>query len=64
MPEEILNYVAPIAVIPPQSVLAGQIQQLRQKLSRQRKQESRDLVARQLADAEKALAECLRKLGR
>lgn len=64
MPEVIANYVKPIAIIPPQQLLAGRVAELRQKLARQRAQASKEQVALELAAAIKQLNDCLVKLGR
>ena len=40
MAEVITHYVAPIAIIPPQSLMAGEIVALRRQLSRTRKAET------------------------
>lgn len=60
MTEEIKNYVAPLCVIPPQSVLAGELYQLRQKHKRLRATQAiKDNEAQQ-----KLVTERLKQMGR
>lgn len=64
MPEEIFNFVAPIAVIPPQQVLQGRINEMRKKIARTRKKETKDLLNKELATMEQSLASNMKSLGR
>jgi len=64
MAEKIFNYVAPICVIPPQQILAGRVNELRKKIARTRKKESKKLLEDELLVAEAALHRVLMELGR
>lgn len=64
MPEEITKYVAPICVIPKQSLMAAEIAQLRIKLGRQRKDSSKKEVQALLDMANKKLTDYLKSIGR
>lgn len=64
MVEEIFNYVKPIAVIPPQQIMEGRINELRRKAERTRKKEAKDLLQKEIGLLEKQLADLYRSLGR
>lgn len=57
MAEEIMNYKAPICVIPPQSLIKSEIHMLRRKMRRCRKPESLQECERLIKDAERGLAD-------
>ncbi len=57
MVEEITHYKAPIAVIPPQSLMKGEIDQLERKLRRLRSEDSIKTCQMQLDDAKRRLRE-------
>lgn len=64
MPEVIQNYVAPIATIPIQSLLAGQIAETRKAIGRSRKKETIDQLTKKLSGQEAELSKVLKSLGR
>jgi len=64
MPEEIKNYVAPIAYIPKQSMLAAEIHQLRLSLNRKRKDSEKAAIKTQLDAKRRELDAYLRSIGR
>lgn len=64
MPEVIHNYIAPIAVIPPQSILMGRIEELRRKINKTRKKEAKEILESQKQVLEIQLATLLKSLGR
>lgn len=64
MVEEIFNYVAPIAIIPPNQLMIGQINQLRRSLSRTRKKETKDMLNKQIQLLEVRLEDYLKSIGR
>lgn len=53
MPEVIKNYVAPIAVIPKQSLLAAEVEQLRISMNRKRK-DAEKRRAKEMYEAKKS----------
>lgn len=64
MPEEIMNHKGPIAIIPPQSMMAAQIEQLRRKIVRTRKKEAKELLIKEQKTLEVRLESYLKSIGR
>lgn len=64
MPEEVKNYVAPIAVIPKQSLLRGRLAELEKSYNRKRTDLAKKEVRLEIDKTQKELTECLAKLGR
>jgi hypothetical protein len=64
MAEVIKNYKEAICTIPKQSLLAADIYNLRQSLSRKRKEGAKDEVKKQIAIKERELADYLLSIGR
>lgn len=64
MGEEIFNYVAPIAIIPLNQIMEGQINELRRKISRTRKKETKEMLIKQVQQLEAKISDYLKSMGR